>query len=79
MSNFTKLHLTHEIFKILPVFSQLLRNLMFIFSDSHEKFSLVFLQITNNNNNNNDNNNNNNNNNGIYIALIHRCSKRFTM
>ena len=26
-----------------------------------------------------DNNNNNNNNNGIYIALIHRCSKRFTM
>ena len=22
---------------------------------------------------------NNNNNNGIYIALIHRCSKRFTM
>ena len=25
------------------------------------------------------NNNNNNNNNGIYIALIHRCSKRFTL
>ena len=25
------------------------------------------------------NNNNNNNNNGIYRALIHRCSKRFTM
>ena len=24
-------------------------------------------------------NNNNNNNNGIYIALIHRCSKRFTL
>ena len=23
-------------------------------------------------------NNNNNNNNGTYIALIHRCSKRFT-
>ena len=23
--------------------------------------------------------NNNNNNNGIYMALIHRCSKRFTM
>ena len=23
--------------------------------------------------------NNNNDNNGIYIALIHRCSKRFTM
>ena len=25
------------------------------------------------------NNNNNNNNNRIYIALIHRCSKHFTM
>ena len=27
----------------------------------------------------NNNTNNNNNNNGIYIALINRCSKRFTM
>ena len=31
------------------------------------------------NNNNNNNNNNNKNNNGIYIALIHRCFKQFTM
>ena len=46
MSNFTKLHLTHEIFRILPVFSQFLWNLTFIFSDSHEKFSLVLLQMT---------------------------------
>ena len=37
MSNFTKLHLTHEIFRILPVFSQFLWNLAFIFSDAHEK------------------------------------------
>ena len=35
--------------------------------------------LNNNNNNNNSNNNNNNNNNGIYIALIHCCSKHFTM
>ena len=41
MSNFTKWHLTHEIFRILPVFSQFLWNLTFIFSDSHEKFSLA--------------------------------------
>ena len=47
MSNFTKLHLTHEIFRILPVFSQFLWNLTFIFSDSHEKFSLGLLQMTN--------------------------------
>ena len=31
MSNFTKRHLTHEIFRILPVFSQLLWNLTFYF------------------------------------------------
>ena len=30
-------------FRILPVFSQFLWNLTFIFSDSHEKFSLVLL------------------------------------
>ena len=39
MSNFTKWHLTHEIFRILPVFSYFLWNLTFTFSDSHEKFS----------------------------------------
>ena len=32
-----------------------------------------------NNDDGDDNNNNNNNNNRIYIALIHRCSKHFTM
>ena len=32
MSNFIELHLTHEIFRILPVFSQFLRNLTLIFS-----------------------------------------------
>ena len=47
MSNFTKLHLSLEIFKNLPVFSQFLWNLTLIFSDSHEKFSLVLLQMTN--------------------------------
>ena len=45
--NFTKLHLVQEIFRILPVFSQFLWNLTFIFSASHEKVSLVLLQITN--------------------------------
>ena len=45
--NVTKLHLTQEIFRILPVFSQFLQNLTFIFSVSHEKFSLVLLQMTN--------------------------------
>ena len=44
MSNFTKLHLTHEIFRILPVFSLFLWNLTFLFSDSDGKFSLVLLQ-----------------------------------
>ena len=44
MSNFTKLHLvTHAIFRILTVFSQFLWNLTFIFSDSHEKCSLLLL------------------------------------
>ena len=33
--------------RILPVFSQFLWNLTFIFSDSREKFSLVLLQMTN--------------------------------
>ena len=47
MSHFTELNLTHEIFRILPMFSQFLLNLTFIFSDSHEKFSLVLLQMTN--------------------------------
>ena len=41
------LHLLHEIFRILPVFSQFLWNLMFIISDYYDKFSLVLLQITN--------------------------------
>ena len=45
MSNFTKLHLAHEIFRILPVQSQFLWNLTFIFSDFHEKYSLVLLQM----------------------------------
>ena len=40
------MHLTHDIFRILPVFSQFLWNLTFIFSDSIEKFSLVLLQKT---------------------------------
>ena len=44
-SNFTKLHLTHKIFRILPAWSQFLWNLTFIFSDFHEKFSLVLLQM----------------------------------
>ena len=38
---------THLIFRILPVFSQFLWNLTFIFSESHEKFSVVFFQMTN--------------------------------
>ena len=46
-SNFKKWHLTHEIFKILPMFSELLWNLTFIFLCSQEKQSLVLLQITN--------------------------------
>ena len=47
MSNFTKFHLRQEIFTVLPVFSQFLWNLTFIFLDSHEKCSLVLLQMTN--------------------------------
>ena len=47
MWNYTKWHLTHEIFRILFVFSQFLWNLTFIFSDSYNKFSLVLLQMTN--------------------------------
>ena len=39
-------------------------------------YSLPFGQAVTSMNNNK---NNNNNNNGIYIALIHRCSKCFTM
>ena len=44
MSNFTKSHLTHKIFIILPVFSLFLWNLTFLFSVSDRKFSLVLLQ-----------------------------------
>ena len=47
MSNFTKWHLTREIFRILLVFSQFFWNLTFIFSGPYKKFSLVVLQITN--------------------------------
>ena len=47
MWNYTKWHLTHEIFRILFVFSQFLWNLTFIFSNSYNKFSLVLLQMTN--------------------------------
>ena len=47
MSTFTKRHLTHEIFRILPVFSQFLWTLTFIFSGPHQKLSLVLLQKTN--------------------------------
>ena len=36
-SNFTKWHATHEIFRILPVFSQFLWNLTFLFWGLHEK------------------------------------------
>ena len=46
-SRFTKWHLTHEIFRILPVFSQFLWTLTFISSGFLEKFSMVLLQITN--------------------------------
>ena len=46
-SNFTKWK--NEILRmtILPVFSQFLWNLIYIFSGSHKKLSLVLLQITN--------------------------------
>ena len=37
MSNFTKWHVTYEIFRILPVFSQFLWNLTLIFLGSYEK------------------------------------------
>ena len=53
MLNFTKLHLTHEFFKIkfftwiLTVFSQFLWNLTIILSDFHEECSLVLMQKTN--------------------------------
>ena len=47
-------------------------------------FQSFILRHNNNNNNNNHNRNHNHNNhnhnhnhNGIYIALIHRCSKRY--
>ena len=47
LSNFTKWHhLTHEIFRILSVFSRFLWIITFIFSGSHEKLSLVSLEIT---------------------------------
>ena len=47
MLNFTKLHLTHEFFRILTVFSQFLWNLTIILSDFHEECSLVLMQKTN--------------------------------
>ena len=47
MSNFTKVHLTNEIFRILPGFSQRLQNLTCTFLNSHEKFSYALLQMTN--------------------------------
>ena len=47
MLNFTKLHLTHELFRILTVFSQFLWNLTIILSDFHEECSLVLMQKTN--------------------------------
>ena len=37
MSTFTKRHLTHEIFRILPLFSLFLWTLIFIFSGPHQK------------------------------------------
>ena len=40
ISHFTKLHLSHEIYISCEIWP-------FIFSDSHEKFSLVLLQMTN--------------------------------
>ena len=47
MLNFTKLHLTHEFFRILTVFSQFLWNLTIILSDFNEECSLVLMQKTN--------------------------------
>ena len=47
MLNFTKLHLTHEFFRILTVFSQFLWNLTIILTDFHEECSLVLMQKTN--------------------------------
>ena len=52
------------------------------FHHLHHKGQMLCYQIIINQllvHNNNNNNNNINNNNGIYIVLIHRCSKRFTM
>ena len=43
----SKWYCTHEICWILPVFSQCLCDLTFIFSGFHEKLSLVLLLITN--------------------------------
>ena len=37
---FKKLHLTHESFKIVPMFSEFLRNFTFIFLCSQEKYRI---------------------------------------
>ena len=47
MSHFTNYILHTKIFILLPVFSQFLLNLTFIFLDSDKKFSLVLLKMTN--------------------------------
>ena len=47
MSHFTNYILHMKIFILLPVFSQFLLNLTFIFLDSDKKFSLVLLKMTN--------------------------------
>ena len=39
--------LNMKFLEFYPLFLQFLWNLTFIFSDSHEKFSLVLLQMTN--------------------------------
>ena len=44
---FRKIAFYTRIFRSFPVFSQFLRNLTFIFSDSYEKFSLLLLHMTN--------------------------------
>ena len=47
MSHFTNYILHMKIFILLPVFSQFLLNLTFIFLDSDKKFSLVLFKMTN--------------------------------
>ena len=45
LQNLLKKFLHIKIFRILPMKSQFLWNLTFIFLDFHEKFSLVLLQM----------------------------------